>query len=211
MTRSRSRKNSSGKNARNRSCQTSSGYWNTIPVYTIGRTPDQSSLRGATHLPHPLVAINRGGQATWHGPGQLVGYFPYRPATPWPRSAPLSALDGRVSHRVTGPLRHCRDHRAKVLPACVWVANRKIASIGVGVRHWISMHGFALNVSGDLSAFNAITPCGIADVTMTSMENENGSPLPLAALALKAGALAVERIASLSQNQTPSTPTRVAF
>ena len=45
------------------------------PVYTIGRTPDQSSLRGATHLPHPLFPINRGGQATYHGPGQLVGYF----------------------------------------------------------------------------------------------------------------------------------------
>ncbi|MGZ5503277.1 MAG: lipoyl protein ligase domain-containing protein, partial [Chthoniobacterales bacterium] len=44
------------------------------PVYTIGRTPDQSSLRGAAHLPHPLFPINRGGQATYHGPGQLVGY-----------------------------------------------------------------------------------------------------------------------------------------
>ncbi|MGI8890754.1 MAG: lipoyl protein ligase domain-containing protein, partial [Chthoniobacterales bacterium] len=93
----------------------------------------------------------------------------------------------------------------------VWVENRKIASIGVGVRHWISMHGFALNVSGDLSAFSAITPCGIADVTMTSMEKENGTPLPLAALAIEAGALAAEHIASLSQNQTHSTPTRVAF
>src|SRR6185437_6453634 len=45
------------------------------PVYTIGRTPDQSSLRGASHLPHPLFEINRGGQATYHGPGQLIGYF----------------------------------------------------------------------------------------------------------------------------------------
>ena len=45
------------------------------PVYTIGRTPDRLSLRGATHLPHPLFEINRGGQATYHGPGQLVGYF----------------------------------------------------------------------------------------------------------------------------------------
>ena len=45
------------------------------PVYTIGRTPDRSSLRGAKHLPHPLFEINRGGQATYHGPGQLVGYF----------------------------------------------------------------------------------------------------------------------------------------
>ena len=54
----------------------------------------------------------------------------------------------------------------------VWVEQRKIASIGVGVRHWITMHGFALNVSGDLSPFDAITPCGIANVTMTSIEKE---------------------------------------
>jgi lipoyl(octanoyl) transferase len=56
----------------------------------------------------------------------------------------------------------------------VWVENRKIASIGVGVRHWITMHGFALNVSGDLAPFKHITPCGIADVTMTSIEQETG-------------------------------------
>ena len=57
----------------------------------------------------------------------------------------------------------------------VWVEDRKIASIGVGVRHWITMHGFALNVCGDLSPFDQITPCGIANVTMTSMEKETGT------------------------------------
>ena len=57
----------------------------------------------------------------------------------------------------------------------VWVAGRKIASIGVGVRHWITMHGFALNVGGDLSPFDQITPCGIANVAMTSMEKELGT------------------------------------
>ena len=54
----------------------------------------------------------------------------------------------------------------------VWIENRKIASIGVGVRHWITMHGFALNVCGDLSPFARIVPCGISNVTMTSIERE---------------------------------------
>ena len=54
----------------------------------------------------------------------------------------------------------------------VWIENRKIASIGVGVRHWITMHGFALNVCGDLSPFDHIVPCGINNVAMTSMEKE---------------------------------------
>ncbi len=59
----------------------------------------------------------------------------------------------------------------------VWVEQRKIASIGVGVRHWITMHGFALNVCGDLSPFANIVPCGISDVTMTSMEKETGKSI----------------------------------
>ena len=69
----------------------------------------------------------------------------------------------------------------------VWVGQRKIASIGVGVRHWISMHGFALNVCGDLSPFNHITPCGISNVVMTSMERELGSVISVedAAVALE--------------------------
>lgn len=142
------------------------------PVYTIGRTPDQSSLRDATHLPHPLFPINRGGQATYHGPGQLVGY-------------PIIDLRrcGQDLHRY---LRWIENLLVEILAGYeiaagtrsgltgVWVDDRKIASIGVGVRHWITMHGFALNVCGDLSPFNHITPCGIANVTMTSMEKESG-------------------------------------
>lgn len=142
------------------------------PVYTIGRSSDQSSLRGSKHLPYPLFEINRGGQATYHGPGQLVGYF---------------LLDlrryGQDLHRY---LRWIEALLIELLARYeiaattragltgVWVADRKIASIGVGVRHWITMHGFALNVHGDLSGFDAITPCGIADVAMTSIEKETG-------------------------------------
>ena len=65
----------------------------------------------------------------------------------------------------------------------VWVGERKIASIGVGVRHWISMHGFALNVCGDLTPFNHITPCGIAGVEMTNLERESGKPVDVRSVA----------------------------
>jgi lipoate-protein ligase B len=79
----------------------------------------------------------------------------------------------------------------------VWVANRKIASIGVGVRHWITMHGVALNVSGDLSPFDQITPCGIADVTMTSIEKETEVLHSLAEIADQMAHLAKRRVADL--------------
>jgi lipoyl(octanoyl) transferase len=166
------------------------------PVYTIGRTSDRSSLRGASHLPHPLFLINRGGQATWHGPGQLVGYF---------------LLDlrrhGQDLHRylrwieaLLTELLESYEIMAKTRAGLtgVWIAQRKIASIGVGVRHWITMHGFALNVSGDLGGFDAITPCGIADVTMTSIEKETGQFFPLQSTAKKMAEIAENRLPDLS-------------
>ncbi|HVF71429.1 MAG TPA: lipoyl(octanoyl) transferase LipB [Chthoniobacterales bacterium] len=165
------------------------------PVYTIGRTPDQSSLRGADHLPYPLFPINRGGQATYHGPGQLIGY-------------PIIDLRrcGQDLHRylrwvevllveTLGQL----DLEAKTRPGLtgVWVENRKIASIGVGVRHWITMHGFALNVCGDLVPFEQIVPCGISDVTMTSIEKETGRAYSVHAVADRVEKIALSRIGEL--------------
>jgi lipoyl(octanoyl) transferase len=165
------------------------------PVYTIGRTPDRSSLLGAAHLPHPLFPINRGGQATYHGPGQLMGY-------------PIIDLRrcGQDLHRY---LRWLEQLLIEVLaeygiPASqresltgVWIEDRKIASIGVGVRHWITMHGFALNVCGDLSPFNYIVPCGINNVTMTSMEKETGNAFSVVDIAKAFEKLALHRIADL--------------
>ena len=145
------------------------------PVYTIGRTPNKTSLLGAAHLPHPLFAINRGGQATYHGPGQLMGY----PIVDLRRCGQdlhkyLRWLEQTlVGFLVTYELSAMRREGL----TGVWVANRKIASIGVGVRHWITMHGFALNVCGDLSPFANIIPCGISNVTMTSIEQEAGKPI----------------------------------
>jgi lipoyl(octanoyl) transferase len=165
------------------------------PVYTIGRTPDQSSLRGAAHLPHPLFPINRGGQATYHGPGQLMGY-------------PIINLRrcGQDLHRY---LRWLEDLLVETLGergiaartrsglTGVWVADRKIASIGVGVRHWITMHGFALNVCGDLAPFSQIVPCGIANVAMTSIEKETGAGVSVVEVAGRVEQIASRRISDL--------------
>ena len=160
------------------------------PVYTIGRTPDRTSLRGAAHLPHPLVEINRGGQATYHGPGQLVGY-------------PIIDLrrQGQDLHRYLRALEALLvgllidfgiAAASRSGSTGVWVEDRKIASIGIGVRHWITMHGFALNVCGDLSPFAQIVPCGIADVAMTSIAKETGQRHEVEQVAARVGELAVE-------------------
>jgi len=142
------------------------------PVYTIGRTPDRSSLLGAEHLPYPLFSINRGGQATYHGPGQLIGY----PIVDLRRCGQdlhkyLRWLE-RLLIELLSDYGIAATQRGSLTG--VWVEDRKIASIGVGVRKWITMHGFALNVCGDLSPFSHIVPCGINNVAMTSMEMETG-------------------------------------
>ena len=140
------------------------------PVYTMGRSRDESSLREESILPHPVHRTNRGGQATYHGPGQLVGY-PVLDLSLFGRDlhdylrfleAILITLLSR--HGITGGRMEGKTG--------VWVGERKIASLGVGVRKWISMHGFAINICGDLSAFNHITPCGLPGVSMTSLEAE---------------------------------------
>lgn len=151
------------------------------PVYTMGRTPDASSLREAESLPHPVVRINRGGQATYHGPGQLVGY-PILDLRP--RGQDLHRYLRGLETLLIETLREfgIAASRREALTG-VWVGERKIASIGVGVRRWISMHGFALNVCGDLAPFMRITPCGIAGVEMTSIERETGQPPTVRAVA----------------------------
>ena len=175
------------------------------PVYTIGRTPDRSSLFatgrirrgevGAAHLPYPLFVINRGGQATYHGPGQLMGY-------------PIIDLRrcGQDLHKYLRWLEQSlMDLLAKYGIAAarresltgVWVGDRKIASIGVGVRHWITMHGFALNVCGDLSPFNHIVPCGINNVAMTSIEKETDTPVSVSCIAASLERLASNQISDL--------------
>jgi len=165
------------------------------PVYTIGRTPDKSSLLGTSHLPHPVFSINRGGQATYHGPGQLMGY-------------PIVDLRqcGQDLHRYLRWLEQLlidllSDYgiaaRRREGLTGVWVDDRKIASIGVGVRHWITMHGFALNVCGDLAPFAHIIPCGISNVAMTSIEREIGQPVSVIDVAATFEKIAECRISNL--------------
>ena len=165
------------------------------PVYTIGRTPDQSSLLGAGHLPHPLFVINRGGQATYHGPGQLMGYPIIdlrrcgQDLHKYLRWLEQLLIDLLAENGITASRRESLTG--------VWVGNRKIVSIGVGVRHWITMHGFALNVSGDLSPFNHIVPCGINNIAMTSMEKEAGMPFTVARVAASLEKLVLKQIGDL--------------
>ena len=144
------------------------------PVYTIGRIRDQSSLRDPATLPHPVVEINRGGQATYHGPGQLVGY-------------PILDLKdhGKDLHAYLRTLEEALilaladfgvTARRRDGLTGVWVNDRKIASLGVGVRKWISMHGFALNITEEsLSGFAHITPCGIDGVAITTLYQETSA------------------------------------
>jgi lipoyl(octanoyl) transferase len=122
----------------------------------------------------PVVRSSRGGQVTWHGPGQLVGY-------------PILALRGhrqdvrwyvreveQVLIDALGALGISSD-RVDGRPG-VWVEGRKIASVGIAIRRWVTWHGFALNVAPNLSGFAAITPCGIDGVQMTSVAREGGTP-----------------------------------
>jgi len=160
-------------------------------VYTIGRTPDRSSLLDAQHLPYPLFSINRGGQATYHGPGQLIGY----PIVDLRRCGQdlhkyLRWLE-RLLIELLSEYGMAATQRGSLTG--VWVEDRKIASIGVGVRHWITMHGFALNVCGDLSPFSQIVPCGINNVAMTSMEMETGDTFSVVGVASAMEKLAMRK------------------
>lgn len=150
------------------------------PVYTTGRsvpvTEEQSNA-----LPHPILQINRGGKVTYHGPGQLVGYPVLDLRT---RGQDLHRHlrlleEGlvEVAKRV-GVHAHTREGLTGV-----WCAERKLASIGVGVRRWVTMHGFAINVCGGLEGFDHITPCGLDGVRMTSLEAEGACGLTVAAAA----------------------------
>jgi lipoate-protein ligase B len=150
------------------------------PVVTLGRGTREASL------PLPVEAIRRrgvevfeverGGDVTFHGPGQLVGYpildlTGHRQDLHWYlrtlEQALIAALDtlGIAAERNPGL-------------TGVWTGGRKIASIGIHVKQWVTLHGFALNVTTDLGYFDLIVPCGIQGVTMTSVARELGERAP---------------------------------
>ena len=156
------------------------------PVYTIGRTPDQSSLRGGSHLAHPFFRINRGGQATYHGPGQLIGYpildlAEHRRDIRWyveqlEETMIRATRDfGIETHRVPG------KHGIWVGSANgTTAAEDKLAALGVHLSRWVTSHGFAYNVSTDLRYFDLIVPCGIKDARATSLERILGRAVEIA-------------------------------
>jgi lipoate-protein ligase B len=136
------------------------------PVYTLGRGADEKFILTA-RSEVPIFRVSRGGQVTYHGPGQTVVY-------------PILKLEGadrdvsRYLRNLEGvmiaALAHygiAAERRDKLTG--VWVGQRKIASIGIGIRRWVTYHGLALNVNPDLSYFHAIVPCGINGCEMTSV------------------------------------------
>jgi lipoyl(octanoyl) transferase len=150
-------------------------------VITVGRNADGRAIVADTRAIEArgakVVATDRGGDVTYHGPGQLVGY-------PIVRLEPGRRDIRRYVHDLEQVLidtladfgvdaaRHPK-HRG------VWVEGRKIASLGIRISRWVTSHGFALNVSTDLAPFGLIVPCGIRERGVTSLERLLGRPVPL--------------------------------
>lgn len=146
------------------------------PVLTLGRGCGRSAAARYAALGIPVHEVERGGKATFHGPGQLVAYPVIGLAGPArDLHAYLRALEDALI-RTAGRfgLAGGRDPRN----AGCWVGGRKIASIGVAVRRWVAYHGVALNVSTDLGWFRRFDPCGLDPETMTSMAVELGHAPP---------------------------------
>lgn len=145
------------------------------PVYTMGRRGGRAALLVPVEmLRAPIVDTERGGDITWHGPGQLVGYPILNLRRRGLRAADYVRLLEAALIEALADL----GVNADVAPGRpgVWVGSAKIAAIGVAIRGGVSMHGFALNVSPDLAWFEAITPCGLADATVTSLAAELPTP-----------------------------------
>ncbi|MFC1709676.1 lipoyl(octanoyl) transferase LipB [Candidatus Omnitrophota bacterium] len=123
-----------------------------------------------------IMGVNRGGDITYHGPGQLVGYliFDLREL-----GRDLGWFLNRTEEVLIKTLSEFQieGHTKKGFRG-IWIGEKKIASIGIGVSKWVSMHGFALNINTDLKLFNKIRPCGL-DVKMTSMEECLGGPIDM--------------------------------
>src|SRR4051812_6487956 len=148
-----------------------------LPVVTLGRSSKGTHLLASPALLAArgieLHEVERGGDVTFHGPGQLVGYpiidlKRHKQDLHWYLRQVEEALI-----RALAPLGILAERNVGYTG--VWTAGRKIASIGVHARDWVTWHGFALNVTTDLSYFDVIVPCGIQDVRMTSVASELGS------------------------------------
>lgn len=138
------------------------------PVYTLGQGSDRQFLKfDPEHDPAELHQIERGGEVTYHCPGQLVGY----PILNLKRHTQDLHWYLRQLERVIIQVLAHYDLVGYQIPGLtgVWVEDRKVAAIGIKVSRWITMHGFALNICPDLDGFSKIVPCGIADRAVGSM------------------------------------------
>jgi lipoyl(octanoyl) transferase len=147
------------------------------PVYTAGRrtTIEERPLDGT-----PVIDVDRGGKITYHGPGQIVGY-------PIIKLKNRNDVVGYVREIESALIEVCKEFGINAEAYCersgVWLrderGDRKIAAIGIRVAKGVTMHGFALNVSPDLLAFERIIPCGFTDSGVTSMAAELGRPITI--------------------------------
>ena len=152
------------------------------PVYTLGVRKDSADhliWDAATLLERGITVTqsNRGGDITYHGPGQIVGY-PIVNLSPRKDLHAYLRLIEQVLINTVGTFGLVADRRAG--KTGIWLGTRKVAAIGVAVKKWTTYHGFALNVNPDLTPFGGIVPCGITDGTVTSMQLELGHAVDLA-------------------------------
>ena len=146
-------------------------------VYTAGR---RTEILDRPLDDTPVIDVDRGGKITWHGPGQLVGY-------PIIKLKNSTDVVGFVRELETALISVCAEFGIKADRYCersgVWVrddkSDRKIAAIGLRVAKGVTMHGFALNVNPDLSAYEKIIPCGISGAKVTSLSAELGSEITI--------------------------------
>lgn len=137
-----------------------------LPVYTCGRAEsfDGNKLNGI-----PVINVERGGKITYHGPGQIVGYpilnlRKRRISIPqYLRRLENTLIDALQPFGIEA--KYKKEHRAGL-----WVGEKKLVSIGIAVRHWVTFHGFALNVDCDLTPFHQVNPCGLPGTQITSLK-----------------------------------------
>ena len=143
-------------------------------TYTLGKTAHKENLVGSedylTQNKISVYDIDRGGDITYHGPGQIVGY-PIIDLNNWFKDTHkyLRALEEVIIKTCSDYGLECERNEKHT---GVWIEDQKIAAIGIKVSRWVTMHGFAFNVNTDLNLFNGIIPCGIQDKTVTSLKQE---------------------------------------
>ena len=138
------------------------------PVYTLGKNANENHLLQSRDQSVDVFNIERGGDITFHGPGQLVGYpildlSNYKKSISWYMRILEQIIIDTVSEF------GIEAKRIEGLTG-VWVGDEKIAALGVRIRRWVTMHGFSINVNTDLTFYDGIIPCGIFDHGITSME-----------------------------------------